>query len=279
MSARLFIIATPIGNLGDLTPRAKEALEESEVVLAEDTRVTIKLLNHFGIKKRQVSCHEFNEASRLALLQEMAASGAAVALVSDAGTPLVSDPGHQIVTQAIECGMQVIPIPGPSAFLLALVGSGLPCDRFVFEGFLPDRAKDRTKRLEDLKDEERTLVFYIAPHDLSKTIEAILSVFGDRKACLAREITKKFEEFIRGDLSDILDKAKTSSLKGEFVLVINGAPPKAVEKADESTVIAELSQRLKNGDHLKEASVALAREFNWNQKEIYKLGIALQNQQ
>lgn len=275
MSAKLFIIATPIGNLGDLTTRAKEALEESEVILAEDTRVTVKLLNHFGIKKKQLSCHEFNEASRLALLNELAQNGDSVALVSDAGTPLVSDPGHQIVAQAIECGMQVIPIPGPSAFLLALVGSGLSCDRFVFEGFLPDRPKERAKRLSDLKDEERTLVFYVAPHDLNKTLDAILSAFGDRKACLAREITKKFEEFIRGNLSDILDRAKSSSLKGEFVLVINGAPAKVQEKADEETVIAELSYRLKNGEHLKEASVALAREFNWPQKEIYKLGINL----
>lgn len=273
MSGRLFIIATPVGNLGDLTERAKQALQSADLVLVEDTRVTIKLINHLGLKKRLTSCHEYNEANRAQLLAEMAAKDATVALVSDAGTPLVSDPGYHIVQAALACGMQIVPIPGPSAFLLALVGSALPCDRFVFEGFLPDKQKTRRKKLESLKDERRTIVFYVAPHDLMDALELVHSLMGDRQACLARELTKLHEEFIRGTMTEIIRQVTERGVRGEYVLVIAGAEePEPVELTDEE-LTAEIGERLKSGRGLKEVSQELAQELNKRRADIYKLGL------
>ncbi len=273
LSGRLFIIATPVGNLGDLTGRAKEALESADLILVEDTRVTIKLINHLGLKKRLTSCHEHNEASRALLLADMAAKDANVAVVSDAGTPLVSDPGYQIVQAAIACGMQIVPIPGPSAFLLALVGSALPCDRFVFEGFLPDRQKTRRKKLEGLKDERRTIIFYVAPHDLMNALELVHSILGDRQACLARELTKLHEEFLRGTMSEIIGKVSERGVRGEYVLVIAGAEaPVEVELSDDE-LMSQIGERLKTGRGLKEVSQELALELNRRRADIYKLGL------
>ena len=273
MSGRLYIIATPIGNLGDLTQRAREALGKSELILAEDTRVTLRLLNHLGLKKRLLSCHEFNEASRLDLLEELANRDASVAVVSDAGSPLVSDPGFQLVRRAIALGMQTIPVPGPSAFLLALVGSGLPCDRFAFEGFLPDRAGERKRKLEKAQNDERTLVFYVSPHDLEKVLDDLINVLGDRSACLARELTKLYEEFLRGPLSELKQRVSTGSVRGECVLVVAGAPTQAPVRADDQTVLKELISRLDSGSGLKEASAAVAEQFGWRKSEVYKLGL------
>jgi len=273
LSGRLFIIATPIGNLGDLTQRAKEALTESELILAEDTRVTIKLLNHLGLKKRMVSCHDFNEGERASLLEKMAAEGSTVALACDAGTPLISDPGFQIVSKAIALGMQVVPIAGPSAFLLALEGSGLPCDRFAFEGFLPDRPGDRRKKLQSLRSEERTLIFYVSPHDLVSTLEELIETFGDRRACLARELTKLHEEFVRGTLGDLKRRAAQSRVRGECVLVVHGCPAGRAERLDRRTVAERLAELLKSGARLKDASALVAAESGWSRSEVYKLGL------
>lgn len=269
----MFVIATPIGNLSDLSPRTKQALQDSELILAEDTRVTIKVLNHLGIRKPLVSCHEFNESKRLSLLEELAGRDASVALVSDAGTPLVSDPGYRMVQKGIALEMKIVPIAGPSAFLLALIGSGLPCDRFCFEGFLPEKSGDRKRKLTELKEESRTMVFYLSPHDQVRLVSELMETFGDRSACIARELTKLYEEFIRGSLSQILERIGVSKLRGECVLVVEGVGQKQAQRAEAGVVLLDLRQRLQNGERLKEISALLAKKYGWGRSEIYKLGI------
>ncbi|MBX9692790.1 MAG: 16S rRNA (cytidine(1402)-2'-O)-methyltransferase, partial [Cyanobacteria bacterium] len=220
MSGKLFIISTPIGNLGDLSSRTKEALSQSDILLVEDTRVTIKLLNHLGLSKKMVSCHKFNEQSRLDIVRNAAENGQTVALVSDAGTPIISDPGHRVVACALELGMTVVPIPGPTALIQALVASGLPCERFAFEGFLKDSESDLRKQLEPLREDSRTLIFYISPHGLERKLSVLRSIFGERRACLARELTKLNEEYIRAPLSELEDHLSPENLRGEFTLLI-----------------------------------------------------------
>ncbi|HEY9790149.1 MAG TPA: 16S rRNA (cytidine(1402)-2'-O)-methyltransferase [Candidatus Obscuribacterales bacterium] len=272
MSGTLFIVSTPIGNLGDISPRVKDALFESAIVLAEDTRVTQKLLFHLGIKTPLVSCHEHNERGRFNVIEQAAASDTAVALVSDAGTPLVSDPGYQIVRKAIELGLKVVPIPGASAALAALVGSGLPSDRFTFEGFLPDKTGDRMKRLEKCRDGDRTLIFFIAPSNLATVLGEMCELFGDRPACLGRELTKLHEEFIRGSLSRLKQHIEENGTRGEYVLVVGGAD--GAKKATQEAVQARLEELLSGGAKLKEASSILSRETGWPSSQIYKLGLA-----
>lgn len=275
LSGTLFIVSTPIGNLSDISPRVKQALTESTLVLAEDTRVSVKLLYHFGLKTPMLSCHEFNEGRRLSVLEEHAASGNSVALVSDAGTPLVSDPGFQIVRKAIELGMRVVPIPGPSAALAALVGSGLPSDRFAFEGFLPDKSGDREKRLDRLAKDDRTLIFFVAPNNLPSILTDFLSAFGDRPACLARELTKLHEEFIRGNLGELLNHVRTQPIRGEYVVVVGGADKEEAQKATEEEVTRRLTDLLARGGRLKEVSSVLAKEMGWSSSDVYKLGLGI----
>jgi 16S rRNA (cytidine1402-2'-O)-methyltransferase len=279
LSGRLYIIGTPIGNLGDLTLRARQAFEESQFVFCEDTRVSIKLLNHLGLKRKLISCHDYNEEKRLPLLEELVREGSAAALISDAGTPLVSDPGFQIVQRAIELGIAVIPIPGPSAFLMALVGSGLPCERFAFEGFLPQKSGDRKQRIERLRDEERTIIFYVPPHDQQGLLEELLAALGNRRACLARELTKVFEEFRRGHLQDLLEGLKENPVRGECVLVVEGAGSTPKTRADLETVQQELIDCLERGDRLKEAAAFIAGNTGWSKSEVYKLGLEWINRQ
>jgi 16S rRNA (cytidine1402-2'-O)-methyltransferase len=276
LSGRLFIIATPIGNLKDVTIRAREALSEADFVLAEDTRVTIKLLNHLGLKKKLISCHDYNEVRRLSLLEQAVREDKTVALVSDAGTPLVSDPGYQIVRSAIELGMQTIPVPGASALLLALVASGLACERFVFEGFPPQRKGDRLNRLAQLASEERTMIFYVGPHDLPRFLDEILKTLGDRPACLAREITKLHEEFIRGSVSAIGSGLANRKVLGECVLVLSGAQA-AVQAEEVATdqIIDELRGLVAAGMRLSHASAQVARRHGLPRSQVYKLGLKL----
>jgi 16S rRNA (cytidine1402-2'-O)-methyltransferase len=274
MSGTLFIVATPIGNLNDLTNRIREAIESSKFVLAEDTRVTIKLLNHLGLKKQMISCHEHNESDRLKGLAEAAAENQSISLISDAGTPLISDPGYQIVREAIALGMKVIPLPGPSAFLLALVGSGLPCEKFVFEGFLPDKLSAQKSRLEELRGETRTLVFYVSPHKLVKNLTAMFEVFGNRQICLARELTKMHEEFIRGTISEMLTKYATDEIRGEFVLVVAGlSADDQSTQATEEEVRAAIRSEFKSGRSVKDISVILTEQLHWKKSDIYKLAL------
>ena len=273
MSGRLFIVSTPIGNLGDITPRVKQALTESTLVLAEDTRVSIKLLHHLGLSKRLLSCHDFNEGKRLSMLDEIHENGQSAAIMSDAGTPLVSDPGFQIVRKAIQLGMQIVPIPGPSAALAALVGSGLPCERFAFEGFLPDKAGEREKRLERLRDDERTLIFYVAPHNLRAMLADMLASFGDRPACLARELTKLYEEFRRESLSELLAYAEVETPRGEIVIIVGGAEAQTERRFPEADVVRRLEELLGSGGRLKDIASVLAKETGWASSEVYKLGL------
>src|SRR5437870_8859122 len=224
MPGTLYIVATPIGNLEDITHRALRVLREVAVIACEDTRRTRALLNHYGIKTRTISYHEHNERERGAELAKLLEAGKSVAIVSDAGTPLISDPGFRIVNTAIERGIMVVPIPGPTAFVAALVASGLPSDQFFFAGFLPARANARRAHLEDLAAIPATLVFYEAPHRIAATLKDALNVLGNRRAVVARELTKLHEEIVRGRLSELAKRfSQSTATRGEIVLLISGA--------------------------------------------------------
>jgi 16S rRNA (cytidine1402-2'-O)-methyltransferase len=220
----LSIVSTPIGNLDDITLRAVRVLREADLIACEDTRHTRKLLDHIGVSKPLVSYHEHNEAARAAELVEKLAAGANIALVTDAGTPLLSDPGYRLVEAAIAAGIQVIPIPGPSAALSALTGSGLPTDSFRFCGFLPPKAAHRRRTIEALREESCTLIFYEAPHRILETLEDVEAVMGLRPVVVARELTKLHEEFLRGTAAGIRAQlAARPSVKGEITLLIGEA--------------------------------------------------------
>jgi 16S rRNA (cytidine1402-2'-O)-methyltransferase len=219
---KLYLVPTPIGNLGDLTSRALETLRQVAIVACEDTRHSGSLLAKLGLKKRLVSYHEFNESRRARELLKLLKAGESIAVVTDAGSPGVSDPAYRIVRVAIENKVEVVPLPGPNAIIPALTASGLPTDRFFFEGFLPHKSAARRKRLEKLDSLEHTLVFYESPHRVAKTLQDMLEILGNRRACLAREISKKFEQFIRGSLSEILAAIASGSVKGEIVLIVEG---------------------------------------------------------
>lgn len=218
----LYIVATPIGNLEDITLRALKTLKEVDLIVAEDTRRTGVLLKHYGIKKPFLSYHDHNKLNRTPIIIDECAAGKKVALVSDSGTPGISDPGFYLVKKAIEAGLIVIPIPGPTALISGLVVSGLPTDRFVFEGFLPRKSTQRRRRLNELAQEERTIILFESPHRILASLNDCLSVLGDRQASLCRELTKKFETIKRGKVSDLIKEFTHKSPKGEFVLVIEG---------------------------------------------------------
>jgi 16S rRNA (cytidine1402-2'-O)-methyltransferase len=219
----LYVVSTPIGNLEDITLRALNVLKEVDLVAAEDTRHTGVLLKHYGIEKRLESYHDFNKERKAPVLIRELKSGRAVAVTSDAGTPGISDPCYLLVRLAIQEKIKVVPIPGASAFLSALVVSGLPTDRFTFEGFLPAKSGKRRKRLEELQQEKRTLIFYESPHRFLKTLKDMSNIFGERRMVVARELTKKFEEIKRGTPQEIREYFQKNILKGEFVLVIEGS--------------------------------------------------------
>lgn len=218
----LYIVATPIGNLEDITFRAIKILSTVDIVAAEDTRKTKILLDHYKISKPMLSYFDHNERFRASQLIEKLRAGQSVALVSDAGTPGISDPAYRIVRESIDTGIPVIPIPGASAFLAALVASGLPMNNFAFEGFLPLK-KGRKTKLEFLKSEKRTIILYESPHRIARTLQEILEYLGDREIVVAREISKKFEEFLRGRTSDVLSKIASTVPRGEFVILIQGS--------------------------------------------------------
>jgi 16S rRNA (cytidine1402-2'-O)-methyltransferase len=217
----LYIVATPIGNLEDITYRAVNILSNVDLVAAEDTRNSGNLLKHFNIHKPLLSFYSYNESRRLPELIEKLKSGLSIALVSDAGTPGISDPAYTIIRAAIDENIPVVAIPGAAAFLPALVTSGLPIERFVFEGFLPVK-KGRKTKLEYLRDEERTIILYESPHRILRTLNDLLEYFGDREIAVARELTKKFEEIKRGKLSEIITYYSSRTIRGEFVLIISG---------------------------------------------------------
>lgn len=234
--SKLYIVPTPIGNLDDITLRAVKVLQEVDFILAEDTRTSSFLLKHLGIEKPLRSHHKFNEHATVGMLAETIASGRNVALVSDAGTPGISDPGFLLVRTCIEHGIEVETLPGATALIPALVQSGFPCDKFCFEGFLPQK-KGRMKRLEELRDEERTIIFYESPFRVVKCLEQMAEVFGaERMVSVSREITKKFEQTVRGTLAETAEYFRAHEPKGEFVIVLSGKGLKhrIAEDAEES---------------------------------------------
>src|SRR6516165_7546296 len=220
----LYLVATPIGNLEDITLRALRILKEADQIACEDTRHTQKLLNHYNIRKSLVSYHEHNEMTRAPELVVAMEDGASIALVSDAGMPLVSDPGYRLVTLCLRHRVPVVPIPGPSAILAALSASGLPNDEFLFAGFLPARSGERRRALERLRIEDRTIIFYEAPHRIEETLADANEILGDRPACIAREVTKIHEEFRRGSLAELATSLSENPARGEITLLIGPVP-------------------------------------------------------
>ena len=267
MPATLYLVATPIGNLEDITLRAIRVLREADLIACEDTRQTGKLLAHFGIDKPMVSYHEHNEAARTAELIAKLEGGSNIALVSDAGTPLVSDPGYRLVTAAIGSGIPVVPIPGASAVLGALSGAGLPTDAFRFCGFLPAKQGQRKKALEALRGEDCTLVFYEAPHRILDTLSDITAVYGDRPVVVARELTKLHEEFLRGTADEVRAQlAARPSVKGEITLLIGkGSPVIALTPVEDA--VRELEQK---GVPRMDAIKQVARERGLSKRDVYK---------
>lgn len=267
VSGSLFLVATPIGNLEDITFRAVRTLKEVDLIACEDTRHTRHLLNHYGIEKPTISYHEHNEFDRATTLIERLVAGANIALVSDAGTPLINDPGYRLVTAAVEAGVSVVPIPGASAILAALTASGMPTDSFYFGGFVPQKQGVRRKLLETLANLESTLVFYEAPHRILETLHDIAEVYGEREIVLTRELTKLHEEFLRGTglaLFRILEERGTP--KGEMTLVIGKpAPRPADERPVEEAVAAYIAAGLSRMDAIK----AVARDRGVSKREIY----------
>lgn len=275
MAGILYLCATPIGNLEDITLRVLRVLREADLVAAEDTRRTRRLLNHYGIHTPITSYHEHNRRRQGEYLLEQLARGKNVALVSDAGTPGISDPGEDLVRWALERGIPVVPLPGPSALLAALVISGLPSGRFVFEGFLPARGNERKQRLAGLAMETRTVVLYEAPHRLLKTLDDLAEKLGERRACAARELTKLHEEARRDTLSGLKVYFTSQPPRGEFVLVIEGAPEGGSREATEpwAGLPPEKQVRMlaeEEGLAINEAIKKVARQRNIPRRELYK---------
>lgn len=263
---RLCVVATPIGNLSDVTLRALRVLRDADVIAAEDTRTTRKLLTQHDIRTPLVAYHEHNEAVRTAELLERLTSGEVVALVSESGTPSISDPGYRLVHAAIEAEIPVEPVPGPSAILAALVVSGLPTDAFVFEGFLPRRSGERRRRLEVLSSDLRTLIVFEAPHRLDATVVDMLDVLGDRRVALCRELTKMHEEVRRSTLSELAASLRRRPVKGEIVLVLEGAQQAAT---DIDGAVAEVLERTDAGVSMREATRAVATERGVSRRALY----------
>ena len=267
MPGRLYLVATPIGNLEDITYRAVRVLGEVEVIACEDTRQTRKLLDHYGIAKPTISYHEHNEAGRAAELVERLVAGTSVALVSDAGMPLVSDPGYRLVRAAIEAGVPVEPVPGPSAALAALAASGLPTDAFHFAGFLPAKAGQRARALEALQDESATLIFYEAPHRVLEALDAIAEVLGPRPVVAARELTKVHEEYLRGTAAEVRDQlAARGSIKGEFTLLVGKA---AAPAPDDRPIGEAVEELVRAGMARMDAIKQVARRRGLSKREVY----------
>ena len=267
MVGRLYVVATPIGNLEDITYRAVRLLGEADLIACEDTRQTHKLLEHYGIRKPTVSYHEHNEAERTAELLVRLRDGAAIALVSDAGVPLISDPGYRLVHAAVEAGIRVEPVPGPSALLAALAASGLPTDSFHFAGFLPPKSGQRARALEKLRMETATLVFYEAPHRIVEALEAVEEVLGPRPVVVARELTKLHEEFLRGTAGEVrAELAARDAVKGEITLLVGrpAAPP-----ADDTPLDQAVGALIRGGVPRMDAIKQVARERGLSKREVY----------
>ena len=275
MAGQLYICATPIGNLEDITLRVLRTLKEVDVIAAEDTRNTIKLLNHFEIKTPMTSYHEYNKVDKARYLVEQMARGVSVALVTDAGTPAISDPGEELVRQCYEAGISMTSLPGPAACITALTISGLPTRRFCFEAFLPADKKERKEVLEELQSETRTMIIYEAPHHLAKTLKELAEALGDRRISICKELTKTFEQVFQTTLFQAAERFETETPRGEQVLVIEGrsrAEMKAEEqKSWEEIPLSEHMERyLSQGIEKKEAMRMVAKDRGISKREVYQ---------
>ena len=275
MPGILYIVPTPIGNLEDITLRALRVLKEVEMIAAEDTRHTQHLLAHFGIKTALTSYHEHNERDKARTLVERIKNGASIALVSDAGTPAISDPGYRIVVQAIDAGIQVVALPGASALTTALSASGLPTDRFLFEGFLPAKPQERKAKLQSLRAETETLLFYEGPHRLLDALNDMLKIFGERQVAVARELTKLHEEFLRGRLSDVIGSLGDREIKGEIVIMVQGSSGDA--RVSDQELQATIRQLASDGMSVKDIAELVGERYGLAKKEVYKLALELKN--
>ena len=270
MAGMLYLVPTPIGNLGDISIRCRQTLEEADFIAAEDTRVSLKLLNHLGIKKSLVSYFEHNKAEKGNMIVERILAGETCALVSDAGSPAISDPGEDLVRQCAEAGITVCAIPGPCAVITALSISGQSTGRFCFEGFLSTAKKSRREHLESLQKEERTMIFYEAPHKLCTTLEDMAEVFGnDRPISLCRELTKLHEEVVRTTLGQALAKYTETPPKGEFVLVVAGATPEEKPAATAEAGAARALELMEGGMSRKDAARQAAKELGLPKNLVY----------
>ena len=276
MAGMLYLVPTPIGNLGDISIRCRETLEQADFIAAEDTRVTLKLLNHLGIKKSLVSYYEHNKTFKGDKIVQRILDGETCALVSDAGSPAISDPGEDLVKQCAQAGIPVCAIPGPCAAITALSISGQATGRFCFEGFLSTSKKSRREHLESLAQERRTMIFYEAPHKLTATLEDLAACFGaDRPVSLCRELTKLHEEVIRTTLGQALERYTQTPPKGEFVLVVAGAPELVKEGPSQSDAAARLAQLLEQGLSRKDAVKQTARELSLPKNTVYDIAVSL----
>ena len=272
MPGTLYIVATPIGNLEDITLRALRVLKEVDLIAAEDTRHTQILLGHFGIRTPLTSYHEHNERTKARQLIERLQQGESIALVSDAGTPAISDPGFRIVVEAVAAKIAIVPVPGAAALTAVLSAGGLPTDRFIFEGFLPAKQKERRARLQVLCAETRTLVFYEAPHRLKETLNDMQSILGERELVLAREVSKAYEEFLRGRLSNIIQQVAERAIKGEITLLVRGSEePPAISPEQLKNEIDLLKA---GGMGVKEIARLLGEQHAYSKKEIYRIVLA-----
>lgn len=275
--AKLYVCPTPIGNLEDITLRTIRILEEADIVAAEDTRHTLKLLRHLGLQKHLESLHEHNENQKSDRILDRIEEGHSVALVSDAGMPGISDPGEILIRKAIARGLSVEVLPGPAAFVTALVGSGLLTGRFYFVGFLDRSAKVRRRTLEELCYFPHTLIFYESPHRIAETVKDMAELLGNRRITIARELTKRYEEYLRTNLFALREDARLEELRGEMVLVVEGS---SEQPPDEEEV--DLSQRMKElleeGMSVKDAAKLLSERFGRKKKELYELGLQLKDE-
>ena len=274
MAGMLYLVPTPIGNLGDISIRCKETLEKADFIAAEDTRVSLKLLNHLGIKKSLVSYYEHNKAQKGNIILDRILAGETCALVSDAGSPAISDPGEELVKQCAEAGITVCAIPGPCAVITALSISGQATGRFCFEGFLSTAKKSRREHLESLVNEQRTMIFYEAPHKLLNTLESMAEAFGgDRSISLCRELTKLHEEVIRTTLAGAIELYTQQPPKGEFVLVVAGAIPEESPAATAQDAVARVLQLMESGSSRKDAIKQAAKELDLPKNVVYDAAV------
>ncbi|MDR1065761.1 MAG: 16S rRNA (cytidine(1402)-2'-O)-methyltransferase [Oscillospiraceae bacterium] len=274
MSGVLYLVATPIGNLGDISPRAAATLAGADFIAAEDTRVTLKLLNHLNIKKPLVSYYEHNRLESGEKIVARLLGGESCALVTDAGTPAVSDPGEDLVRQCAQRGVEIISIPGPCAAVAALAASGLGSGRFAFEGFLSTSRRSRAERLDELKDERRAMIFYEAPHKLRRTLSDMLAAFGDRRVSISRELTKLHEETLRLTLSDAAALFEEKEPRGEFVLVVEGRAPEKTGAANLADALTEMKRLMAEGSSVKDAARIVSEATGAPKNALYEAAIS-----